>query len=114
MKTKVLAIHASLLHEKGAILKLPLEANIKRENVKTFEELKEKWSKKDPENLWKFEDNMYLAEIEVEQPNSLMVCANFEIVCFKEKMYEGWGTFHSCWLAYEFGDTGLKAEVFTL
>lgn len=114
MKTKILAIHADLFNEKGARLKLPLEANLKNENVKTFEELKEKWSKKDPKDLGKFEDNMYLVEIEIEQPHDLMICGNFKIVCFKEKMYPGWGTFHSCWLAYEFGGMGLKATVFTL
>lgn len=94
MKTKVQAIQVNC---HGDVVTLPLQENLENERVKSPEELIEKWFPKG----W-FENHFEIIETEVERPNDLMECPKFNVICFKEKMYSGWGTYFSCWFAYEF------------
>ncbi len=114
------------LAEAEAQVILPLEANLKYAGVSTFEELKEKWLKSymyyenvrekplfekeptvQPINSEELRDKLHYVNLDAK-----MICPGFNIVCFRDKMYKGWGTYFSCWYAYEFGGHG-QAEWYT-
>lgn len=90
---------------------MPLEANLNKEELETFEELKEKWEKAEwgysknvvevskvtlytekeiqelEKQLYLFEKPTYELDV-IKNHNDTVECAEFDVICFREQAYE--------------------------